>query len=58
VETIFTGKERLDAQQQMRWTPRGAHLMLKVRCTAMNGTLERDHTVAERRAPRPFQCTA
>jgi hypothetical protein len=48
----------MDAQQQMRWTPHGAHLMLKVRCTAMNGTLERDHTVAEQRARRPFQCTA
>src|SRR5580698_1540824 len=30
------------AQQQMRWTPRGAHLMLKVRCAVVNNTLERD----------------
>jgi hypothetical protein len=27
----------MNAQQQMRWTPRGAHLMLKVRCAVMNG---------------------
>jgi hypothetical protein len=48
----------MDARQQMRWTPRGAHLMLKVRCAAMNGTPERDHTVAEQRARRPFRRTA
>jgi hypothetical protein len=46
---------RKNAQQQMRWTPRGAHLMLKVRCAVMNGTLERDHAVAERRACRPYR---
>lgn len=49
---------RMNAQQQMRWTPRGAHLMLKVRCVVMNGTLERDHIVAEQRARRPFRRTA
>jgi hypothetical protein len=49
---------RMNAQQQMRWTPRGAHLMLKVRCAVMNGSLERDHTVAEQRARRPFRRTA
>ncbi len=49
---------RMNAQQQMRWTPRGAHLMLKVRCAVMNGTLERDHAVAERRACRPFRRAA
>jgi hypothetical protein len=38
---------RMNAQQQMRWTQRGAHLMLKVRCAVMNGTLDRDHAVAE-----------
>jgi hypothetical protein len=26
---------RMNAQQQMSWTPRGAHLMLKVRCAVM-----------------------
>ena len=49
---------RMNAQQQMRWTPRGAHLMLKVRCAVMNGTLERDHAVAETRACRPFRRAA
>ena len=49
---------RMNAQQQMRWTPRGAHLMLKVRCAVMNGTLEHDHAVAERRACRPFRPAA
>src|SRR5712671_4956814 len=45
---------RMNARQQMRWTPRGAHLMLKVRCAVMNGTLDRDrdHALAQRRACR------
>jgi hypothetical protein len=47
---------RMNAQQQMHWTPRGAHLMLKVRCAVMNGTLQHDHVVAEGRARRPFRC--
>jgi hypothetical protein len=46
---------RMNALQQMRWTPRGAHLMLKVRCTVMNGTLEHDLALAEGRACRPFR---
>ena len=49
---------RMNAQQQMRWTPRGAHLMLKVRCAVMNGTFERDHAIAERRVRRPFRSAA
>jgi hypothetical protein len=49
---------RMNARQQMRWTPRGAHLMLKVRCAVMNGTLDRDHALAERRACRPFRRAA
>jgi hypothetical protein len=49
---------RMNAQQQMRWTPRGAHLMLKVRCAVMNGTFEHDHAIAERRACRPFRRAA
>ena len=49
---------RMNAQQQMRWTPHGAHLMLKVRCPVMNDTLERDHAVSERRACRPFRRAA
>src|SRR5712671_1589103 len=39
---------RMNAQQQMRWSPRGAHLMLKVRTSVVNGTLDRDYAVAER----------
>ena len=46
---------RMNAQQHMRWSPRGAHLMLKVRTATANGTLERDHAVAERWARRPFR---
>jgi hypothetical protein len=48
----------MNAQQQMRWSPRGAHLMLKVRTTVMNRTLERDHAAAERWAQRPFRSAA
>jgi hypothetical protein len=49
---------RINAQQQMRWSPRGAHLMLKVRTSVVNGTLDRDHAVAERWARRPFRRAA
>jgi hypothetical protein len=34
---------RMTAKQQMRWSPRGAHFMLKVRTSIMNGTFERHH---------------
>jgi hypothetical protein len=49
---------RMNAQQQMRWSPRGAHLMLKVRTSVVNGTLSRDYAVAERWARRPFRGAA
>ena len=49
---------RMNALQQMRWSPRGAHLILKVRTATANGTLERDHVVAERWARRPFRRAA
>ena len=49
---------RMNAQQQMRWTPRGAHLMLKVRCAVMNGSLQHDQAAAEARARRPFRRAA
>jgi hypothetical protein len=49
---------RMGAQQQMRWSPRGAHLMLKVRTAVVNGSLDRDHAVAERWARRPFRRAA
>ena len=45
---------RMGAGQQMRWSPSGAHLMLKVRTAAANGTLAADHAAAERWARRPF----
>jgi hypothetical protein len=49
---------RMNAQQQMRWSPRGAHLMLKVRTSVVNGTLSGDYAVAERWARRPFRRAA
>ena len=49
---------QMNAQQHMRWSPRGAHLMLKVRTATANGTLERDLAVAERWARCPFRRAA
>jgi hypothetical protein len=49
---------RMGAQQQMRWSPRGAHLMLKVRTSVVNGTFDLDHRTAERWARRPFRQAA
>ena len=49
---------RMSANQQMRWSPRGAHLMLKVRTSVVNGTFTRDHGDAERWARRPFHKAA
>src|SRR3712207_9534883 len=46
---------RMGANQQMRWSPRGAHLMLKVRTAVANGTLAENHAAAERWARRPFR---
>ena len=37
----------MSGKQQMRWSPRGAHLMLKVRTTVMKATFERDHLVSD-----------
>ena len=39
---------RMGSGQQMRWSPRGTHLMLKVRTAVANGTLAADHVAAER----------
>jgi hypothetical protein len=39
---------RMAAQQQMQWSPRGAHLILKVRTSIVNGTFDRDHAAVER----------
>jgi hypothetical protein len=49
---------RMNAQQHVRWSPRGAHLMLKVPTATANGTLERDLAIAERWARRPFRRAA
>ncbi len=49
---------RMGANQQMRWSPRGAHRMLKVRTAVANGTLAADHVAAERWARRPFRPAA
>jgi hypothetical protein len=49
---------RMNASQQMRCSPRGAHLMLKVRTAVVKGTLAQDHAAAERRAKRPYRRAA
>jgi hypothetical protein len=49
---------RMASQQQMRWSPRGAHLMLKVRTSVVNGGFDHDHAAAERWARRPFRRAA
>ena len=51
-------QRRMSAKQQMRWSPRGAHLMLKVRTAVMNATFERDHVAAERSTNRPYRRVA
>ncbi|MGH3764795.1 MAG: ISKra4 family transposase [Pseudonocardiaceae bacterium] len=35
--------KRMVKKQQMRWTPRGAHLLLQVRTRVLNNTLTRDY---------------
>jgi hypothetical protein len=45
---------RMGANQQMRWSPRGAHLMLKVRTSVVNGTFNRNLATATRWTRRPF----
>jgi len=49
---------RMGANQQMRWSPKGAHFMLRVRTALANGTFDRNHVVAERWARRPFRRVA
>ena len=49
---------RMGANQQMRWSPKGAHRMLQVRTAVANGTLAEDHAAAERWAGRPFRPAA
>jgi hypothetical protein len=49
---------RKGANQQMRWSSRGAHLMLKVRTSVMNRTINKNYAAAERWARRPFRNAA
>ena len=35
----FPGEPRMNKSQQMRWSRRGADLLLQVRCAVYNGTL-------------------
>jgi hypothetical protein len=49
---------RMGANQQMRWSPSGAHLMLKVRTSVVNGTFNKNVATAERWARRPFHKAA
>jgi len=48
---------RMGAQQQMRWSPLGAHLMLQVRTAIVNGTCDADHRDICRRR-RSFRVAA
>ena len=48
---------RMGARQQMRWSPRGAHLMLQVRTAIVNGTFDADHRDTCRRR-RSFRMAA
>jgi hypothetical protein len=45
---------RMNAKQQMRWSPRGAHLMLKVRTAVLNNTFDRDHRAVIRSRKYPY----
>jgi hypothetical protein len=38
--------KRMDKRQSMRWTPRGAHLLLQARTRVLNGDL--DHLIRHR----------
>ena len=49
---------RMGANQQMRCSPRGAHLMLKVRTSVVNGTFNKNLAAAELCACRPFHKAA
>jgi hypothetical protein len=54
---LWLPHRRMNAQQQMRRSPRDAHLTLKLR-TSVNHTLDPDHVVAERWTRRPFRRAA
>jgi hypothetical protein len=46
---------RMGARQQMRWSPRGAHLMLQVRTAIVNGTFSRRSVNAQSHRRMTFQ---
>jgi hypothetical protein len=49
---------RMGANQQMRWSPRSAHRMLKARTTAAYGTLDEGDVTVEPWARRPLRLAA
>ena len=55
---LWLPHRRMNAQQQMRRSPRDAHLTLKLRTSVANHTLDPEHVVAERRTRRPFRRAA
>ena len=46
---------RLSKQQQMRWSPEGAHYLLQVRAELLNGTLIDGYRVEHRRFRGPSE---
>jgi hypothetical protein len=58
MEIRLSEPDSSDASQQMRWSPRRAHLLLKVRTSVMNNTFEQDCAAAEWRAKRPYRRAA
>ena len=49
----FLVNRRMNKSQQMRWSPRGADLLLQVRCAAYNGTLGAGFGHRFDRMPKP-----
>ena len=49
----FLGNRRMNKSQQMRWSRRGADLLLQVRCAVYNGTLGFNFGQRFRRANDP-----
>ena len=49
----FLVNRRMNKSQQMRWSRRGAELLLQVRCAALNGKLLRFRLSCSRPKPVP-----
>jgi CHASE2 domain-containing sensor protein len=45
---------RMCKRQQMRWTPRGAHLLVQVRCAVLNGDILEKWKAQEKAAIEPI----